>query len=525
MNKKTLLIAAAAIIGAGIGIYITSSVPEDVVEENRNTTKRVSVSTVSQLQNDAQEEIYAYGQVVSVTGVDVVPEINGIVTRVNKRLGSVVRPGEVVVELQSSSAAQQVAQARATLAQAQASLAKVSKDPDASTQSQAQTGLVSAQSALTQAEQNTLASLDSLYSSLESVISNQIDREFFTNVQTDFPDVKLDIDVESDELALGRMRAELSDTFDLDRSYDNVDDAVDQFKERVGDTKKLTQSITNEIDKLEVDASLSQNTIDSWKADIASLQDQFSEFIAQSNTLQSVLAERRQAVTSAQLQVEDIADGADREDILSAEASVAQAQAGLLSAQIAFGKTQIKAPVFGTISEINARVGQLASPNAVAFSIANENALRIDADVTSDEARRLSIGDRVIIDKEFEGTISVISSSVNNSTGRVAVQVLLNDQTTTVVSGSGVGVVFNPSVEATVNNELITVPISAVFVRGGESYVYTLQGDKAVPTQITTDSLFGESIQVTGGLKSSDVVILSARGVKDNQEVEVSNTK
>jgi len=525
MNIKTLGIIIASIIGAGIGIYITSSTPEELVEENRNTTKRVTVASVSQLQSERQEEIFAYGQVVSVTGIDVVPEVNGIVTRLGKRLGSTVRPGDVVVQLQNTSETQQVAQARASLAQAQAQLAKISKDADASTQAQAQSGLVSAQSALTQTRQSTLSSLDSLYSSLENSITTQIDREFFSNVNTDFPDVKLDIEVESDEIALGQIRAKLSDSFDLDRSYDNVDAAVSQFTTRVTEARNLTQALQTEINKLEVDASLSQNTIDSQLALIASVQSQFAELNAQANTLESVLKERRQAVVSAELQVQDVKEGADREDILSAEASVAQAQAGLLSAQIAFGKTQIKAPVFGTVSVMNARVGQLVGPGSPVFSLANENALRIDTNVTSSEARKLSIGDSVLIDGEYTGSISVIAPSVNGSTGKVEIQVLLDDQDATIVSGSGVGLAFNPELNTSSLNKAVTIPIEAIFVRAGESYVYVLQDGKAVPTQIITNDLFGESIEVESGLESSDLVLLSARGVKDNQEVEVSNTK
>ena len=520
MNTKTPLVIIG-ILALGVLIYLLSSNTADTPEVERNTVKRVLTSSIGNLQNNKQTEIYVYGQVVSVTGIDVVPEINGVVTRVNKRLGSTVRPGDVVIELQNTTQAQQTAQARASVAQAQASLAKLTKDADESTRSQAQSGLVAAQSALVQTQQNTLGSLDNLYAGLQGLVTSELDVQFFTNVNTDFPDVKFDIDIENDAIALGQVRRGVSDGFDLERSYDDVDKAVVQFKERVTEVRNLTQAIRSEIDKLEVDSGLSQNTIDSWVADLARVQNQSSEFKAQASTLESQLANQRQAVITAKLQVEDVVEGADREDILSAEASVAQAEAGLLSAQIAFDKTRIQAPVFGTISEISTRVGQLVGPGSVAFSIANENALRIDANVATKEAQLLSIGDKVLVDNSFEGTISVIAPSVDQNTGRVAVQVLLNNQEATVVSGSGVGMVFNPQASDKQTSQDIVVPIESVFVRSNESYVYVLKDNKAVPRKIVTDSLFGESIEVSEGLSSDDVLVLSARGVKDNQVVEV----
>ncbi len=522
MNIKKLIVALA-ILGTGSLIFITSSKQEEQEITEKNTTRRVQTATVSEINNSATGAIFAYGQVVSVTGIDVVPEINGVVSRVNKTLGSVVRPGDVIVSLQNNSQAQQVAQAQASLAQAQAQLAKVSKDADASTIAQAESALVASENALAQTEQNTLNSLDSLYSNLKNLVTTGLDSRFFSNVNTNFPDVKFEIEVNSDEIALEQMRAQVETNFDLDRSYNDVNNAVDQFNERISDVGQLAQQTLIEINKLKPGASLSENTLDSYKADIALVQDQLASFTSQTKTLETSLADRRQAVVSAELQVQDVRDGADDEDILSAQASVAQAQASLLSAQIAFGKTQITAPVFGTISNTDVKVGQLVGPSAPVFSIANENALRIDTSVTAAEARKLQVGDTVLVDNEYDATLSVISSSVEEGTGRVKVQILLQDQDVTLVSGSGVGLVFtlDNSLDSVDANDDISIPIESVFVRGGKSYVYVLQDNKAVPQEIVTNSLFGDNIKVQSGLSASDVIILSARGVKDNETVEV----
>jgi len=507
---------------AGLLIYIFSSQPEEELAQEKNTLRRVQTETVSQLQSQSEEEIFAYGQVVSVTSVDVVPEINGVVTRVNKRLGSVVRPGDVILQLQNNTQSQQVAQARASLTQARAQLAKVSKDADESTLAQATSGVVAAKNALAQAEQGTLSSLDSLYTGLQNLLTGSLDRNFFTNTNTDFPDIRFDIDVESDEIALGQKRAQVRKNLELDRSYADVDKAITQFADRIADISDLNKSVLAEINKLQAGGALSQKTIDGQKSEIALIQDQLASFSAQAKTLNTSLSDRRQAVVSAELQIADIKDGADREDILSAQASVAQAEASLLSAEIAFGKTQIKSPVFGTISAIETRIGQLVGPGSSVFSVANENALRIDTSVTSAEARKLSVGDEVLVDEEYKATLSVISSSVDDTTGRVKVQVLLDDQEVTLTSGSGVGLVFNLSdTNRNISERSLSVPISSVFVRGDKAFVYVLQDNKAVPTEITTDDLFGENIEVVSGLKGSDVVILSARGLKDNESVEV----
>jgi len=200
----------------------------------------------ARLQNSG-ESIVAYGQVVSTTGVDVVPEVGGVVKQVYKKLGDVVQPGTLVVELQNSSQLQSVYQAQASLASAQASLQKVQKGTDANTVTNLEITLATAQTNLVQA-QNTLATnASSILSSVGGSMQSQLDASFFARGTETSAELKILADPISTKYPLDEARRTLQTSYNKaiagNASYENTSLVLSQYK-------TLTTSLISHVNAL-----------------------------------------------------------------------------------------------------------------------------------------------------------------------------------------------------------------------------------------------------------------------------------
>ena len=516
MNKRRIVIILLVVIIVGLAIFWFGGSTEEVTEPTIQEVKAEAVATavVSELQTQ-EKTLTTYGQVVSVSRVEVIPEISGIVRAVRGRLGQTVRPGETVVELENQSQAQQLASARATLESAQAAYQQTIDEADQNEVAGVESALAGAQASLDSAVQNTISSLDGLYTSLETTIKRSFDGTFFSNTHTQYPDFKVDIYNEAEELELAEVRRVVEDSFAVERSYDDVNQALRIFEIQVGKSIDLIAAVRQTIADQRAGGDISQQTIEGWRETLSDTQSVLDSLLSQSTSLASNLEQGKKAVSSAQANLDDVLAGANQEEIAIARSAVDQARSAVDQAQTALEKTRIKAPVLGTISSLDVRIGQLVGPAQAIFTIANESALRIDSKVSPDMASLLEVGDGVVINDLDTGTIATIAPSVDEATGQVDFEVLLSGSDTTLISGTGVTLEIGLDQDV----DSLSVPISAVFVRGNKPQVYVVEDERAVVRSIVTDNLFGETVVVTEGLELSDRIVLNAREVKDGDVI------
>ena len=565
MNKTYLYIALAVIVVIVPVFVLTRG--EEVAEEVPITAiKRVQTQTVADLAGK-QDNITAYGQVVSATGVDVVPETSGVVRRVYRSLGEFVRAGTIVLELQNSSEAQQIVQAQAGIASAQAQIAQAESGV-----AQARSGVLSAENnlqklqngadaqvianarlAVRQAETNVNSAQENLETSLTTILNSAInsvegsfDQTFYSSAETN-PSLRIVTDSATQRNALEQNRSALQSAItnaenqessnslsvsDITTVLSAYERAINALRQHIAamPTSKITQA---EKDRFTGILRSSNQTTDTLRGQLTSLR--------------NAITNAEIAVTNAENNLSDLVEGADALDVASSQNSVdqagtnvqsaqaqvqaaraglAQARASLRSAQIAFEKTRVRAPVSGKISQIETRVGDLVGQSQQVFSVANENTLRIDTALSPSEVRRISVGTRVLIENRDEAFVSAIAPTVDDRTGKVTVQVLLRNPDQTLVAGAGVGLEIIPAgnesnqLDSVVDETVLYVPIDAIFVRSGVSYVYVVEDSRAVVREIKTKTLFGDQIEVLSGLELSDTIILNARTVKDNEEIQ-----
>jgi len=103
-----------------------------------------------------------------------------------------------------------------------------------------------------------------------------------------------------------------------------------------------------------------------------------------------------------------------------AEGQLNIARSELLAAQATLEKMVIRAPIDGTILQINAKAGELASPSATQplVLLGNVSALRVRAELDERDIEKIKVGQSVLVrpaafrDREIAGTVAFIAPLV-----------------------------------------------------------------------------------------------------------------
>ena len=174
----------------------------------------------------------------------------------------------------------------------------------------------------------------------------------------------------------------------------------------------------------------------------------------------------------------------------------------------------ISSSIGGVVVERSVSHGEVVSPDKVLFTVADLANLWVLIDIYERDLPRLKTGMMVKVsvaaypDRDFKGSLSYISDVMDEKTRTVKARV-------TIDNSSGL---LKPGMFATVSMEafpdsqaekIIAVPAEAILMEGSTRYVFVQIGkDQFQRTDITVGRTIGGRVEVTGGLKEGDPVVL-----------------
>lgn len=217
-------------------------------------------------------------------------------------------------------------------------------------------------------------------------------------------------------------------------------------------------------------------------------------------------------------------------NVRSAEASVKEAIENL-------GRTNIYAPMSGTISSLDAELGervvgtqQMAGTEIL--RVADLSDMEVEVDVNENDIVKVSIGDSTIVEvdaylkQEFKGVVTEISNSANATATadqvtnfKVKVSILKESYEDLLEGKPENYSPFRPGMTATVDiitnrrDDVIAVPISAVVVKTD-----TTSGRNRVPEKATPQRLF-ETVYIKEGDEAKMRVVKT--GIQDDARIEI----
>ncbi len=270
---------------------------------------------------------------------------------------------------------------------------------------------------------------------------------------------------------------------------------------------KITDVRVNVGDRVQRGDVLAVLQADSLRAELAQAEGLLAEATA------SAQEAKAQADRARSLQQQGFFSNAQLSQALAAEASsVARVQSARAMVQlqnVRLSQTQVRAPDAGVISARHATVGSVVGAGAELFRLIRQGRIEWRAEVTAAEIGRIQVGAPVQIKAAsgqlLQGKVRMVAPSVDAQTRNALVYVDLPAQT-----GSARAGMYAQGEIALGQSQALTVPQSAVVVRDGFSYVYTVGADQKVSQlKVQTGRQSAGRVEVTSGLKADARVVAS----------------
>lgn len=195
----------------------------------------------------------------------------------------------------------------------------------------------------------------------------------------------------------------------------------------------------------------------------------------------------------------------------SAEAAVAQAQAGLLAANNNLDRCNISSPIDGVVGSIGLSLGQTASMSSVAAIVSNNSQLEVEIMVSETEVSYIQKGSpvkviiRAVQEEPFAGEVESIATIADLVKRNYAVKVSLPNPDGRIKSG----MFAELSVDTLSKHNILTIPVSAVLPKTGQSIVYVVDEEsRAQPVEVQTGIKNDQLIEITSGLTAGQEVIV-----------------
>lgn len=298
--------------------------------------------------------------------------------------------------------------------------------------------------------------------------------------------------------------------------YDQAQIAYVQAKDAYDDYCDLEDSIDELEDAIEAAASVSGGNaanITQMQAELANLKAALAKMEAAGVEQAFLRAQSAYEAAEAGLDISNqsaaLTQGEVRESTKEqSQTSLALAQLGVESAELALSYYTVTAPISGVIQSRNVEVNGMAASSNPAFVIANENTMTVTFNVSESVMKTLQIGDAVKVERNgavYDGNITEIGVAVNQQTGLFMVKATVMADGETLPSGVSVKV---SSDTYTAENDII-IPYDAVYFENEGAYVYTIQDGHAVKTYVTTGIFDDTRIQIIDGIAEGDIVITS----------------
>ncbi len=348
---------------------------------------RVVAVSVAPVSKGAIQSILSYSGSIQAKGqVNLVPKTSGRIEKLLVDVGDAVKTGDVIAQMEKSSAKVQVQQAEASLASAKARLAtiKAGARPEDIAGSEA-------------AVRNAQARLDQLNPTDSDLASAQASlaaaRAQLTKADNDLAKLKAGPDPDAVRLAqldVERSKATLwsaqssRDGQCSRRGADYLCDAANAstMAAEIGVTQAQARLDTLLAGPKSEDIANAQKNAESARAAVASAQSRLDQLAAGPKAPD--LAAAQATLDQAQSQLEAKRRPYTAEDVKVSEATVDQAQASLDSARLALSDTTLVAPFDGIIASRLLSEGALASTQTPLFSLISRD---VELQVSVEEAR------------------------------------------------------------------------------------------------------------------------------------------
>lgn len=480
-HKKKLI--ALAVVALGITGYLLFG--------GKGEQKAPLVAHAGEFVN----QISVSGNVKASQDVDLSFSAPGIVRGVYAKVGDRVFAGKLLAAQDTGDLYAQSLQMQAGIDLQKAKLAQLLAGSSSEDIKIKQDAVLLAKQDLQNAYESSAAQLTSSYNAIynASTLVNDMVRTYFTDV--DQEGIKVQTAQHGITASLAEAKTTDSITVmlaDLNATYDNLKIIREQCDVGLYYSRVLATDKTS-LDTVRASINTALTATASSKQSIAS----YTSALQQAeNALQAIQAVPRQTDTAVY------------------EAQIKQAEAQLQQVYAQISQKQIIAPISGTVTLVNAKVGSIASSTNIAVSLISNGKFQIESYVPEIYVAQVKIGNNANItldaygpDKKFGATVVSIDPSETIKDGVATYKT--NLQFTGDDAGFKDGMSANVVIITSKKQNVISVPQGLVKFVDGKKVVNVLQGDAVIQKEVVTGDISSSgNVEIISGIGEGDVLPL-----------------
>lgn len=482
-------ITAIILLGTLLTFSACGSKPEENNEKllREHPAKEVTVFTAGETPDELFIE--KTGSSSAESFVSLSPEINGKIQNLKVQVGDEVRAGQILATIGDSSTSDQI-DLQYNTAKESEKLARISEELTKYAASQnidaAQLGVIAARTA----HENALKSRENILDSFELQYQNG------------------EIESENAELSL-----------------ENAEDSLEKLEDLYYDSEDLLDDaaldqLENQIDNAEIAVDLAENRYEQSRIALDQLE---TATQSQLNQIESAIENSIIQYQSAINQLESAQAGAQLQKI-GAETQSLQSESNLKNSRIAVDRKNLKSPISGRITAIEAKNNQSVSPGQTIFRIENDDLLIIQTSINAEESALITKNSTVEIlynKKTFAGKILNISPSLDPTTNKINLEIEANKN---LKLPTGAFVKVRIAINA---DDTFFIPLNSVFLNEGQKTVRTIDAKNRVKYQpVEIGEIVGNFVEILSGLKQGDQIITSVdKFLSEDEKVKPINER
>jgi HlyD family secretion protein len=498
MNRRRVLVnvgLGAVVLGLGVAGLVSLVTPRANPYANLPTAKVV--------RGALEATVTASGNASNgITSTLQLAGSGGVVTKVYVKTGQQVTAGDRLVKIDDTAARQQLASARATLASAEASMTTATQGRTSAEKTSDSASIATAEQALKNA-QNALVSAQASYDLVKRQQSQLV-----ASAQGSVDAARQALNDAEQQLA--DAKAQLAATDPSDTA------AIAELQTKIGNLQTRIATDQTTLATAQNSLAAAQRASDSQL--LAAGQAVTTQRGSRDSAKKSLAQTRATVAVSEQ--------GAKPGTLQSAQAQIDSARVAVDQARTAVEHTVLRAPFSGTVSTVNAVVGQSSSAISGAsasgtsasgglVTLVDPNGKTVTASIAEADATSVEVGQPVSVVLEasslqLKGTVASIdpASTVTNNVVQYQTRIALESPPASVRDGQTASI----SITTGTKENVLFVPTSAIATDGNQPYVMKMVAGSPVRTNVTTGMTGTTGTEITGGLAEGDSVLLSNTG-------------
>jgi HlyD family secretion protein len=468
------------------------------------------------------QEVGVTGKVIPSKDVDMAFETSGRVSRVNVKVGDLVKQGQVLASVGSGDQYATVLQRQARVDSEAAKFAEVQRGTRVEDITIATTEVDGARTTYEQSLQALVDQIKDSYSKVDDGVRAKAD-QLFKNPRTVYPEIisfdnyTLRLSVNDQRLRIGEMLSAWTKTISTLSSGLYSETYLSEARNNLATARTFFNDLSEGVSSLSASEAMPQVTIDKYKTDISSARTSVSAAISALSSAEQVYKTSKNALVRAEDQLALKKAGSTAEQINSQAALLQSAQADLQSARALLGKTNITAPFDGLVTKVDTKEGEIASVNTNVISMISASSYEIESFISESDIAKVRAGQPARVTLDAYGRDIVFLATV--------VQV---DPAETVLDGVSTyktklqfteaderirsGMTANIIIQTAEKPASVVIPQEALFLEAGEKMVIVDQAGKRVNRKVETGGINAKGdIEVLSGLSVGEKVVVKKK--------------